>query len=121
MRILGLQHVQITVPRAQEDRAREFYAGLLGLREIPKPPLLEARGGFWLATGNLAVHVGVEDGVDRQATKAHVAYEVDDLAAVETRLREAGFAILPGLPIPGFIRFETRDPFGNRVEFLQAQ
>jgi hypothetical protein len=33
------------------------------------------------------------------------------------------FAILTraieGIPVPGFDRFEFRDPFGNRVELLQ--
>jgi SAM-dependent methyltransferase len=35
------------------------------------------------------------------------------------RLSEAGLEILESIPIPGFDRFETRDPFGNRLEFIQ--
>jgi hypothetical protein len=31
-----------------------------------------------------------------------------------------GIAILDGIPIRGYDRFEIRDPFGNRVEFIQA-
>jgi catechol 2,3-dioxygenase-like lactoylglutathione lyase family enzyme len=65
--------------------------------------------------------VGVEDGVDRAATKAHIAYQVSDLAAWRARLEEAGIAILDGIPIPGYDRFEFRDPFGNRVEMIQAR
>jgi ADP-ribose pyrophosphatase YjhB (NUDIX family) len=61
----------------------------------------------------------VEDGVDRRASKAHVAYEVDGLGAWRAKLAAAGTEILEGEPIPGWNRFEFRDPFGNRVEFLE--
>ena len=32
----------------------------------------------------------------------------------------AGVDLIEGIPIPGYDRFEFRDPFGNRVEFIQA-
>ena len=31
------------------------------------------RGGFWLQVGDMQIHVGVEDDVDRAATRAHLA------------------------------------------------
>jgi hypothetical protein len=34
-------------------------------------------------------------------------------------LLAAGAQILESVPIPGYRRFEFRDPFGNRVEFIQ--
>jgi catechol 2,3-dioxygenase-like lactoylglutathione lyase family enzyme len=74
--IIGIDHVQITVPANAVEDARVFYCGLLGLREIEKPESLRARGGFWLQVGDRQVHVGIEEGVARQATKAHVAYGV---------------------------------------------
>lgn len=118
--ILGINHVQITVPKGQEDAARRFYCDLLLLTEVEKPPDLQTRGGFWLRVGDRAVHVGTEDGVDRGATKAHVAYAVNNLKAWRARLSEAGINVEAGIPIPGYIRFEFRDPFGNRVEMIQA-
>jgi catechol 2,3-dioxygenase-like lactoylglutathione lyase family enzyme len=117
--IVGVHHVQITVPTGAEDEAREFYCGLLQLREVAKPDALKARGGFWLAAGNSHIHVGTEDGVDRQSTKAHVAYAVNDLAGWRARLSAAGIRPEEGIPIPGYARFEFRDPFGNRVEMIQ--
>ena len=36
--IAGLHHVQLAMPRGQEASAREFYAGVLGMTEVPKPP-----------------------------------------------------------------------------------
>jgi catechol 2,3-dioxygenase-like lactoylglutathione lyase family enzyme len=102
-----------------EEAARAFYCGVLGLRELKKADALVARGGFWMECGDTQVHVGIEDGVERSATKAHVAYQVSDLAAVRARLIEAGIQPIEGIPIPGMNRFEIRDPFGNRVELLQ--
>ncbi len=119
MTILRLHHAQITIPKGAEEQGRDFYCKLLGLSEIEKPESLQGRGGFWLQVGDRQVHVGTEDGVDRKATKAHLAYEVDDIEAWQARLREHGIVILDAVPIPGYARFEIRDPFGNRVEFIQ--
>ncbi len=118
MTIRRLNHAQISIPIGAEHRARAFYCGLLGLREIPKPESLAGRGGLWLQVGDTQIHLGVEDGVDRAATRAHLAYEVDDLTAWRTRLVAHGTPILESIPIPGYDRFECRDPFGNRLEFL---
>lgn len=120
MPILQLHHAQITIPKGAEVQGREFYCDLLGLTEIDKPETLQGRGGFWLQVGDRQVHVGTEDGVERKVTKAHLAYEVDDVAAWRELLQEHDIAILDAVPIPGYERFEFRDPFGNRVEFLQT-
>jgi catechol 2,3-dioxygenase-like lactoylglutathione lyase family enzyme len=119
--ILGMDHVQITVGGADVEAARRFYCDLLGLREIEKPDALKPRGGFWLAVGDRQVHVGVEEGVNRGATKAHVAYRVRGLEAWRERLLAAGVEIFDSVPIPGYQRFEFRDPFGNRVEMIQPE
>jgi catechol 2,3-dioxygenase-like lactoylglutathione lyase family enzyme len=119
MQILGLHHAQITIPKGTEDEAKHFYCNILGLSEIRKPDSLQARGGFWLKVGSLEVHVGTEDGVDRRKTKAHLAYLVDDLQAWRKKLEAHGVEILDSIPIPGYRRFEFRDPFGNRVEMIQ--
>jgi catechol 2,3-dioxygenase-like lactoylglutathione lyase family enzyme len=117
--IMRLHHAQITIPQGAEAEARDFYCRLLGLQEIPKPVSLQQRGGFWIAVGDREVHIGSEDGVDRSATKAHLAYQVNDLNYWRARLQAAGCQIQDGIPIPGYVRFETRDPFGNRVEMIQ--
>ncbi len=116
--ISKLHHVQITIPGDGEVVAREFYLELLGLIEIPKPDSLKARGGFWLSLAGQGIHVSCEDGTDRLATKAHLAYEVTDFGFWRLRFKNAGFEVLDGIPIPGFERFETRDPFGNRLELI---
>lgn len=117
--IVGLHHTQITVPRGAEAQARQFYCGTLGLAELGKPAALQGRGGFWLQVGDCQVHVGTEDGVDHAASQAHVAYQVTDIATWRRRLQQHGITILDGVPIPGYERFEFRDPFGNRIELIQ--
>jgi catechol 2,3-dioxygenase-like lactoylglutathione lyase family enzyme len=117
--ILRLHHAQITIPKGAEEEARRFYCDLLGLRELPKPEPLQGRGGLWLALGDQQMHIGTEDGVERTATKAHLAYQVVGLEQWRARLEGEGIQILDSIPIPGCDRFEFRDPFGNRVEFVE--
>lgn len=117
--IVRIHHAQITIPAGAEEAGRQFYCGVLGLREIEKPESLQGRGGFWLLVGEQQLHVGTEDGVDRAATKAHLAYEASDLEAWRKRLGQYRVAIQESIPIPGCRRFEIRDPFGNRIEFIQ--
>ena len=119
MNISRVHHAQITIPVGTEETARAFYCGVLGLKEIEKPASLKARGGFWLQAGDMQVHVGTEAGVDRAKTKAHLAYQVDDVAAWQRTLAAHGIEMAESIPIEGFERFEFRDPFGNRVEFIQ--
>lgn len=118
--IKGVNHAQISIPKGAEETGRAFYCGLLGLPEIEKPDSLKGRGGFWLQVGDRQIHVGTEDGIERHATKAHIAYEVDDIDAWHQLLEEHGFNIGESVPIPGYKRFEFRDPFGNRVELIQV-
>ena len=113
-----IHHVQVAMPRDEEAAARAFYGDLLGFEEIAKPENLAKRGGAWFQTGNLQLHLGV-DADFTPAKKAHVAYEVSDLAAVRERLISAGVAIVEDDELPGFERFYVADPFGNRVEILQ--
>lgn len=115
----AVHHIQISIPVGAEDDAREFYCGVLGMTEIPKPESLSGRGGFWLELDGFQLHFGAEDGIDREKSKAHVAYLVSDLDAWREKLIANGHAVVDGIPIPNYNRFEFRDPFGNRVEFLE--
>ena len=117
--ITGLHHAQITIPTGAEDQARRFYCGVLGLPEVTKPHSLAGRGGFWIQVGDRQVHIGTEDGVDRLRTKAHLAYQVTDISHWRRVMEANNIPVLDSAPIPGFERFEARDPFGNRIEFIR--
>ena len=116
-----IHHVQVACPTGAEDDQRAFYTGVLGWPELPKPPLLAARGGCWFAVpGGGEVHVGVEADF-RPARKAHPGLLVSDLDALEERLTAAGYGcVRTAGEEPGQPRFHAHDCFGNRVEFLQA-
>ncbi|HEX8997548.1 MAG TPA: methyltransferase domain-containing protein [Ktedonobacterales bacterium] len=116
--ILGFDHMQITMPRGEEERARAFYGATLGLRELTKPEVLAGRGGVWFRCGDRELHLGVEDDFHPQR-KGHPAFRVTNLETARARLAEAGAPISEDVPLPGRLRFETRDPFGNRLEFQQ--
>ena|SRR5450432_1357549 len=120
MKITAIHHAQITVPVGMEDAARRFYVEVLGLTVTPKPPHMAVRGGFWLQVGAQQVHVNTEDNDMRARSRAHVAYQVDDLRAARTELATHGIDVIHGDGIPGYIRCELRDPFGNRIELIQA-
>jgi catechol 2,3-dioxygenase-like lactoylglutathione lyase family enzyme len=120
-----LHHVQIAAPAGTEDRLRAFYTGVLGWRELEKPPLLAARGGCWFRVPgrggpDAELHVGIEDDF-RLAKKAHPAFvvDVDETAAA---VAAAGHEVRWADPaeIPGRRRFHTNDPCGNRIEFLEG-
>jgi catechol 2,3-dioxygenase-like lactoylglutathione lyase family enzyme len=118
--ITGLDHVQVAMPRGAEEAARAFYAGLLGMTEVPKPPVLAARGGCWFTAGAAVLHLGVEEPFS-PARKAHPAFLTEDLDQLEAALTAAGLdCVRTDDEIPGVRRFHTHDPFGNRVEFQQA-
>lgn len=119
--VLRLNHVDIIIPRGAEPAAREFYCDFLGFKEIEKPAELQKNGGIWLQLGDVQIHLGIQDGYDPAKTKAHLAYEVSDLEALKTALAKRGVRWNDNAQIPGFVRGDIRDPFGNRIEFLQAR
>jgi catechol 2,3-dioxygenase-like lactoylglutathione lyase family enzyme len=116
--VCGVNHVQVNVPPDGLDAARAFYVGFLGCREIPRPTTFSS-AGIWLSAGGFELHLGVEDNVNRSATRAHVAYEVRDLAAWRDRVSERGWPMRDQPLIPGYDRFQFRDPFGNNIELIQ--
>lgn len=117
--MLRLDHVQLAIPKGAEDRCRPFYIGLLGMTEVPKPPALAERGGLWLESGPVRIHLGVEEDF-RPARKAHPAIAVADLDALARTLSEAGHEPAWDEAIPEVRRFYVQDPVGNRIEFMEA-
>ncbi|NJN14812.1 MAG: glyoxalase [Oscillochloris sp.] len=116
--LVGLDHIQLAMPAGEEDAARAFYGGLLGLTEIAKPEPLASRGGCWFVGPGIHLHLGVEQAFT-PARKAHPAFLVADLTAWESQVRDAGVDITPDTTLPGVRRFYAADPFGNRLEFIQ--
>ena len=118
-KLLGLHHVQLSMPPGEEEAAIEFYGGVLGLDQVPKPAELSDRGGVWFRSGQLEVHLGVEEGF-QPAMKAHPAFLVEDLERMRARVEMSGYKVIESEQFSGFRRVHVRDPFGNRLELIEA-
>jgi hypothetical protein len=116
---LVIDHVQIAMPVGGETQARGFFGMLLGLKELPKPDDIAGRGGCWFVAGEYQIHLGVEADF-RPAKKAHIAMQTGDLTELRARFEAAGYATVDDVPLNGRSRFSSTDPFGNRIEFLEA-
>ena len=109
-----LDHILITIPEGATPAARAFYTQVLGLTELPGG---HPHGAIWFAIADSQLHIREEAGGNFSAR--HPAFEVADLAGAREELAQKGAAIAYSAEIDGRQRFFIRDPFGNRIEFLQ--
>ncbi len=118
MPILNIDHVQITIPVASEDRARGFYSRILGFTEIAKPPQMAERKSIWFVSGAVNLHLGIE--LDfTPARRAHPAFVVDALDAILAACERAGITVKSDTSFNNFRRVHVFDPFGNRLELME--
>jgi hypothetical protein len=115
----SIDHVQLAMPAGPkaEAMAEGFYAGMLGLPRVPKPPELAARGGCWFERGSVKLHLGVEDDF-RPARKAHPGLVVSQLDSLCELLDRSGHTTRRTEDVPGESQWYVDDPFGNRIELI---
>jgi catechol 2,3-dioxygenase-like lactoylglutathione lyase family enzyme len=122
MTVRGLHHVQVNVPLAVEAEAHRFYGEIIGLELMERPQSLSDAGrrGVWFRCGEQEFHVfsNPTADFDPAMSSQHPALLVDDLDTLRERIEAAGYDIEEAIPIAGRARFFTRDPGGNRIEFL---
>ncbi|MER6787153.1 VOC family protein [Streptomyces sp. NPDC000658] len=116
--LTAVDHVQLAAPPGSEDLLRPFYVDVLGMTEIPKPPALAANGGCWFQAGPVQLHLGAEPGF-RPSRTAHPGLRVTGIEAYAARLERHGAPVAWDDALPGHRRFHSRDPVGNRLEFLE--
>jgi catechol 2,3-dioxygenase-like lactoylglutathione lyase family enzyme len=127
---MRIQHAGLVV--SDVDRSRRFYADVLGLEEIPRPPNFTFAGA-WFRLGEDELHLLAEADTTGGAGQRdagpgaayglthHLAFEVDDLDAACVRLAENGLA-LEGGPMPrgdGVTQVFFLDPDGYVLEYFQ--
>lgn len=116
-----LQHVSIPRPPGEEsaDRARAFYAGVIGLIEKPVPSTIAHLDLVWFKIGEeTELHVFSEVDSDHKSGR-HFCLNVGDVEAMRRAIDQGGYETWSPQEIGGRPRFFCRDPFGNVVEFTQ--
>ena len=98
-----IDHITLVVSNIQASR--EFYVGVLGLKEVPRPDFSFA--GAWFASGNTQIHITLSDEnsglpgwADRQVGRVsrghHFAFQVDDVRHAVKILAANAVEILDG-------------------------
>jgi catechol 2,3-dioxygenase-like lactoylglutathione lyase family enzyme len=118
MSILRLDHVQVAIPVGSEDRARQFYSGILGFAEVEKPAEMAGRNSIWFVGGQVNLHLGLEPDF-HPAKRAHPALVVQGLDEILLSCEHAGLITKQDTSFNGFRRFHVFDPFGNRLELME--
>ncbi len=118
-----LQHTSIPMPPGGDDKAREFYGGVLGMREIPKPEGLAAMTVIWFAASEEGdeVHVFRDENIGSNSAAQHLCLEVDDIEGYKTRLRDHGYDVQIPETIHNRPRLFVRDPFDNLIELVEIR
>ena len=117
-----LSHVSVTV--TDVSKAHEFYSGVLGFQEVPRPAF-DFPGIWYSLGGDLQLHIILNDqlvrpAVERERIEArypHFALWTDDSTA--RRIQERGLVCRDVISGPtGLRQLFVKDPDGNMVEFL---
>lgn len=114
-------HVSVIV--ADLARAREFYGGLIGLSEIPRPAF--DFPGVWYSLGDeLQLHIMVRDGLPSRSEPFDVRYPhfalwVDNADDIHERLVRSGHPFEDYHATPtGLRQLFILDADGNMVELI---
>ena len=116
-----LQHVSIPRPPGEESAqlARQFYSGLVGLKEKPTPATIAHLDLVWFKIGDeTELHVFAENDSPTNSNR-HFCLNVEDVEAMRQALIQGGYQPWSPEEIIGRPRFFCRDPFSNVVEFTQ--
>ena len=110
-----VDHVAIDV--ADVARAKAFYGGVVGLREVERPESFDF-GGAWYRIGAVDLHLVRRDAPATDGGR-HFCLWVEDVRAAAKHLEAAGYPPTWDVKykIRGVDRFFIHDPEGNRVEF----
>ena len=117
MLVAGIHHVTINV--TDTSRSLEFYCGVLGMRQLPRPDL--SFGGAWLDAG-AGRQVHLMEATIPPDLGQHVAFQVDDVDHLVEQLRSAGVEIAPAKRVAdtSVRQTFTYDPDGNKLEFTEV-
>jgi glyoxylase I family protein len=109
-----IDHVAIIV--TDVSRAKDFYARVLGLTEVPRPASFDFPGA-WYQMGATCLHLLGKPALDSESPR-HFCIWVPDLKAAAAHLESVSQPVRweAKYKIIGIDRFFLYDPDGNRIE-----
>ena len=115
MKVTGLLHVAVLV--RDLEAAKQFYEGILGLTQKPRPNLESP--GVWYDLGVAELHLIVAAGPlpsvnERPKKDSHFALSVKDCELIREKLKDAAVPFRESSG--GTPRLFVRDPDGNLIE-----
>ncbi len=118
--LTGAHHMSFPVRDLQ--RSREFYEGVLGLRQKPRPDF--GFPGVWYQAGPCEVHLiqapeGVDVGAPPESLNPmgrHAAFGIADYESALAHLRERGLEVLETSRESG--QMWVKDPDGHVIELI---
>mgnify|MGYP001598333518 FL=1 len=120
----AVNHISVTV--TDLEKAKSFYGGVLGLREIPRPGFRFP--GVWYALqDNLSLHITVKDEIPLRPVDPlrfdtrdpHFALAVANADDAHAQLQASGLPFYDFADTPTGVRqLFVRDPEGNMIELI---
>jgi glyoxylase I family protein len=114
--VTAMDHCSVLI--TDLERARAFYTGVLGLKEIPKPKTFDFVALWFDLGGGQTLHLLQKPQPDTRSPR-HFALRVPDASAAREHVRRHGVEVQETGPIPHCDRFFVSDPDGNRIELIQ--
>lgn len=114
--VTHIDHVSVII--TDVARSRQFYTGVLGLKEIPKPKTFDFVALWFDLGAGQTLHLLQKPQPDTRSPR-HFALRVADVNAARDYCRSVGVEIQETGPIPHCDRFFVHDPDGNRIELIQ--
>lgn len=86
-----VNHLTFAVPAGEHEKARAFYGGILGLKEVKRPESLgRVYDLIWYEWLDILLHIDLHATVEPPTESRHIAIEVKDIHAVRAHLKEKG-------------------------------
>jgi catechol 2,3-dioxygenase-like lactoylglutathione lyase family enzyme len=115
--IIGLDHIQISIPAGKLEEALRFYEQTMHFKRVPKPAELSSSGA-WFEQGGINLHIGEEKNFATDG-RAHPAFKVRDVQSIVDACIAAGYKHRWDSGPNGYKRGSVFDPFGNRIELME--
>lgn len=115
MPVHAIHHVQLGFAPGAHEAVRHFYGHLLGLTELPWPVGANLR----FAAGAQRIELVPTEAWQPAPAPQHLAFEVDNLPELRSRLLRAQLPLVENRALPGYLRFYVKDPAGNQLEFIE--